>query len=126
METKYYLRIENEVFCFVVEGIHVINPKIDHLITKEDYDRFFDLQSHGKQFRLKAEPTGESLFDLVEEHTPEPIPVPPSETDLLKERVDSLEKENADLLLDSATKDLRIGQTEQDVADLLLVIGGAK
>lgn len=40
-------------------------------ITDEDYNKFFELQSQGKQFRLKEIPVGDSLFDYVEEYIPE-------------------------------------------------------
>ena len=122
---KYYLRIENDKFGFVVEGIHEIDESIDYAITQEEYDNFFDLQSQGKQFRVKKVVTGTSLFDLIEEYIPEPLPpASPSETELLKQRIELLENENADLLLDSVNKDMRIEQNETDIADLLLVVGG--
>ena len=69
---QYYLRITNNDFGFVVTGIHDISD-IDKPIMTEDYERFFELQSKGKQFRLKTIPTGTKLFDLVEEYTVEPI-----------------------------------------------------
>ena len=53
-----------------------------------------------------------------------PTPNQPSETELLKQRIELLENENADLLLDSVNKDMRIEQNETDIADLLLVVGG--
>ena len=72
MENKYYLRIENDNFGFVVDDIHQIR-ETDILITNEDYDKFFELQSLGKQFKLKEVPTGLSLFDYIEEYIPEAI-----------------------------------------------------
>lgn len=51
-------------------------------------------------------------------------PPEPTEIDRLKEKIELLENENADLLLDSVNKDIRIEQTETDIADLLLVVGG--
>lgn len=69
----YYLRIENDNnFGFLVEGIHNIK-EMDIEIIEEDYKKFFELQNQGKQFRLKAEPTGRELFDYVEEYVPEVI-----------------------------------------------------
>lgn len=122
---KYYLRIQEQKFGFIVEGIHDIDETIDHKVSNEDYDMFFELQSEGKQFRVKADATGTSLFDLIEEYIPEPLPPsPPSETELLKQRIELLENENADLLLDSVNKDIRLEQNENDIADLLLVVGG--
>ena len=122
---KYYIRIYNDTFSFVVDDIHTITPTTDYEITPEDYDKFFELQSEGKQFRVKSITTGESLFDLIEEYTPEPLPpAQPSEIELLKQRIELLENENADLLLDSVSKDMRIEQNETDMSDLLLVVGG--
>lgn len=77
MENKF-LRIENDSFCFIVEGIHIIK-ETDIKLTQEEYDRFFELQSDGKQFKLKKEPTGQSLFDLLEELEPVVDPTPSME-----------------------------------------------
>lgn len=68
----YYLRIENNNFGFVLEGINQIQEK-DIEITNEEYNQLFELQSQGKQFRLKASSTGQGLFDYVEEYIPEVI-----------------------------------------------------
>lgn len=70
MDYQYYLEIEDGNFGFIVEGIHEI--KETHIkITNDEYNRFFDLQSQGKQFRLKEQPTGLGLFDYIEEYIPE-------------------------------------------------------
>lgn len=116
----YYLRIEENNFGFVLEGLHEIK-ETDISITNADYDMFFDLQAKGKQFRLKEVPTGKELFDYVEEYTPEinQVDPVPSETDILKEKVNVLEKENADLLLDSALKDSKIETLQSDIADIM-------
>lgn len=84
---KYYLRIEDNVFGFVADGIYdILSTDIE--ITNEDYNKFFELQSQGKQFRLKQIPTGNRLFDLIEEYIPEQLlPVQPSELELLQEEV---------------------------------------
>lgn len=84
MENKYYLRIEEESFGFVLEGLHEIKEK-DIKITNEEYNSFFELQCQGKQFRLKEVPTGNGLFDYLEEYTPETIvDTTPSIDDRLK------------------------------------------
>lgn len=70
----YYLRLENNSFGFVKEGIHEINYS-DIIISPEDYNSFFELQSQGKQFKLKENITGNTLFDYIEEYIPEPIEV---------------------------------------------------
>lgn len=67
MENKYYLRIEDNSFGFVIEGIHEIK-EADIVILNEDYKLFFNLQSQGKQFGLKEVPTGTGLFDYLEEY----------------------------------------------------------
>ena len=89
MENNYYIRIQEQKFGFIVEGIHDIDETIDHKVTNEDYKTFFDLQSEGKQFRVKEVPTGETLFDLIEEYTPEPIEMPVTVS--LEERIEALE-----------------------------------
>ena len=89
MENNYYIRIQEQKFGFIVEGIHDIDETIDHKVTSEDYKTFFDLQSEGKQFRVKEVPTGETLFDLIEEYTPEPIEMPVTVS--LEERIEALE-----------------------------------
>ena len=89
MENNYYVRIQEQKFGFLVDGIHDIDETIDHKVTNEDYKTFFDLQSEGKQFRVKEAPTGETLFDLIEEYTPEPIEMPVTVS--LEERIEALE-----------------------------------
>ena len=89
MENNYYVRIQEQKFGFIVEGIHDIDETIDHKVTSEDYKTFFDLQSEGKQFRVKETPTGETLFDLIEEYTPDPIEMPVTVS--LEERIEALE-----------------------------------
>ena len=53
-------------------------------------------------------------------------PSEPTEIDVLKDKVSILEAENADLLLDSAMKDIKLKSIEKDLADLTLevVMGG--
>ena len=89
MENNYYIRIQEQKFGFIVEGIHDIDETIDHAITNEDYKTFFDLQAEGKQFRVKEIPTGKTLFDLVEEYIPAPIEIPVTVS--LEERIEALE-----------------------------------
>ena len=67
-----FLRIENNNFGFVTKEIHEI-IETDILITNEDYDTFFEMQSQGKQFKLKETPTGTGLFDYIEEYAPEVV-----------------------------------------------------
>lgn len=57
----------------------------------------------------------------MEEYAPEinQVDPVPSEIDILKEKVNVLEKENADLLLDSALKDSKIETLQSDIADIM-------
>lgn len=96
MENKYFVRIQECNFGFVVEGIHPIDESADHAISNEDYDKFFELQSKGKQFRVKENPTGDALFDLVEEYIPEAVPAPVNIS--TEERLEALEMVMLELL----------------------------
>lgn len=88
-QQKYYLRIKNKSFGFVLEGLHEIK-KTDIEISNDDYNTFFELQStEGKQFRLKEQPTGATLFDYVEAYEVEPGPV--DNTPTTEERIAALE-----------------------------------
>lgn len=88
-----YIRINNDGFGFISDDIHEVLDT-DIKISDEDYSRFFDLQYQGKQFRIKN-PNGTTLFEIVEEYTPTFENTEIGTT--LEERVDVLEKENADL-----------------------------
>lgn len=90
-----YLRIENNTFGFVTNEIHEIKES-DILISEEEYNKFFELQGKGKQFKLKEIPTGKGLFDYVEEYEPivaEMLPYEPT----LEDRISELEKIVAEL-----------------------------
>ncbi len=61
-----YLRIENGSFGFIDDRLHEKNEN-DILITEDDYNEFFEMQSSGEQFRLKkTSSNASSLFDFVE------------------------------------------------------------
>lgn len=71
---SFYLRTENNKIEFLTNEIHEIK-NTDMLLLDEEYNKFFELQSQGKQFKLKEivtlnEPPG--LFDYVEEFVNEP------------------------------------------------------
>lgn len=105
---KYFIRIQGEKFGFVVDGIHEIDEVIDYAVEQEEYNKFFELQSQGKQFRLKEDPTGKALFDYIEEYTPDPLPPrPPSQIELLQEEV--LNQSEFDLELDFRMTSLELG-----------------
>lgn len=108
MGNEYYVRIQGNTFCFVVNGIHEISKLTDYPIIQDDHDKFFILQREGKQFRPKAIPTGNTLFDYIEEYTPEPLPPgPPTEMELLQEEV-MLQAENQ-IDLDFRVTSLELG-----------------
>ena len=65
---------------------------------------------------LTSEEVGQRYIDLKNELI-KPSP-------FLQDKIDILEKENADLLLDSAIKDIQMKTLEKDLADLTLIVGG--
>lgn len=84
----FYLRTENEKIEFLVDGIHDIK-ETDMLVSDEDYDKFFEMQSQGKQYRIKNH-IGSTLFEVLEEYTPEIEELTQSTT--LEDRVMSMFK----------------------------------
>ncbi len=91
----YYLHIpenhpENRDVIFYVDGIHEITA-LDVQITTEAWQQFHEEEAEHPR-RLKENlPESGGLFDYLEEYTPEFPPLPPSETDLLKEQVAMLD-----------------------------------
>lgn len=89
MEDKYYLEIiDKNNFGFIkgdTEELQGLGTLVE--ISINDYNQFHELNSKGKQFRLKANPIGNTLFDYIEEYTLECIPCEPTEEELLKEEV---------------------------------------
>lgn len=88
---KIYLRIEENTdgelgFGFIISDIQEVLEN-DIEISIDDYNKFHELNSKGKQFRVKANPIGSTLFDYIEEYTFECIPCEPTEEELLKEEV---------------------------------------
>ncbi|MDS0525451.1 hypothetical protein NNC19_07155 [Clostridium sp. SHJSY1] len=70
----YYLRIENSSFTLVrTDWMEALGDSVrdtDIPITEEDYNKFYELNSQAKQFKLKINPIGATLFDYIEEYTP--------------------------------------------------------
>lgn len=58
----YFRLYENGEFSFTVEEF---KKDGDILIPKEDYEKFQELQSQGKQFKIK-DPTKNNLFEILE------------------------------------------------------------
>lgn len=73
---KYLSIIENS-FGFKVDGIHEI-LETDVPISDEVYNRFFELQSQGEQFRIK-DINGVTFEDIFEEVIQEDTPLTPEE-----------------------------------------------
>lgn len=58
----YFRLYENGQFTFTIEAF---KKDGDILIPKEDYDKFQELQSQGKQFKVK-DSTKNNLFEILE------------------------------------------------------------
>lgn len=108
---------------FFVEGIHSDIPSPNLSIDKELWSYLVTLNS----FKLKADFIEKDFYTIVDKDLfeeviipVEDIPVDPIPT--LDERIDSLELENAELLLTSVEQDLRVTSVEQDLADLMMEI----
>lgn len=72
MGKQYYLRIENNSFSILEDRVHQITEK-DILITNDDYNKYIQIISKGRNLTNKNNPTGNRLFDYIEESTPEII-----------------------------------------------------
>lgn len=105
MDSKVYLRIIGNNFGFIFEGRQKVE-ETDIPVTLEDYNKFYVLQVT-KRFRLKETPTGTTLFDYLEEYTPEIPPVPPTEMELLK--VEALEQSEYMVEMDYRLMNLELG-----------------
>lgn len=78
MVNKIYLRTIDNTFGFVTEGVNeVINT--DREISEEVYNKFFELQSQGKQFKIKNT-DGITFEEIFEEIIPEPTKTLPQPT----------------------------------------------
>lgn len=89
----YFLRIDeqNNAIGFVSDEIHKI-LSTDISITPEEYQQYFEGEAAGKNFRPKRNrPEKGSLFDMIEEYTPEIPDLPPSKTEMLEEQVEMLD-----------------------------------
>lgn len=58
----YFRLYENGEFSFIVEEL---KKDGDILISQKDYDKFHELQSQGKQFKVK-DSTKTNLFEILE------------------------------------------------------------
>lgn len=85
MNEQYYLRIlENGEFITLLEGYNEI-LETDIPIKTEDYIEYLNTKDVIKYYKLKEVPTGEELFDYIEEYTPEVIrDTTPTDKDRIK------------------------------------------
>lgn len=89
MGIKYLFTVhDNNTFGFKDDSINNILSG-DIKITDDIYTHFFELQSQGKQFKIK-DMNGTSFDDIFEEYTPEPVPHVPTETEILQQQVADL------------------------------------
>lgn len=84
-----YLGIVNGSIAFKVEGIHVITEN-DVEIEYGVYQRFLKEQEEGKQFRIK-DINGWAFEEIFEEYISEKLPHEPSEVELLKEQLATIQ-----------------------------------
>ena len=61
----------------------------DIQISEEIYNKFFELQCQGKQFKVKNI-NGTTFEEIFEEYTSEPVTIGKTELEILKETVDML------------------------------------
>ena len=79
MEEQSYLRIlENGQFITLLEGYNEI-LETDIPIETEDYIEYLNTKDVVKYYKLKEVPTGEGLFDYIEEYFPEHIQIEPGD-----------------------------------------------
>lgn len=101
---RYFRAGDERTFGFVIPDLFRIMPS-DVLVTDEECERYFEEEAKGKNFRCKESmPDTGSLFDMIEEYTPEIPDLPPSPTQVLQEQVlqqqlataEAIEKQEAD------------------------------
>lgn len=91
----YYIYQNGDDFGFKCDEIHEIT-EFDVPISAEIYHQFFsvqcgDVDRPGKCLRIK-DINGTTFEEIFEEYIPEPVEPEPSELDLLKARVEELER----------------------------------
>lgn len=102
-----------------------VNPTkfVDELVEKnvEIIDAFYNEEDNTTSITFAENTDLVLVNNLYLNHNPILVPKP-----TLEEKIKQLEKENADLLKDSALKDIRIETIENDMADLMkeIALGG--
>lgn len=84
---KYIFYSSNENFGFKEDSINEISST-DVRISDELYNKFFQMQSQGKQYRLK-DVNSSTFEDMFEEYIVPSTPVQPSETEIMQQTIDS-------------------------------------
>lgn len=85
-----YISLEGNKFGFKDPDIHEILPT-DVQISDEIYNRYFELQSQGKQFKINNI-NGVTFEEIFEEVIPEPPgPQPKTEVELLKDQLATMQ-----------------------------------
>lgn len=126
----YYMHIkENKIVSYYCKDIHDSIPENSIPITEElwqhlvnenktliDIDFLSSIPSLLNEDDVFLDITHKDYFYIEIPETDNDINKEPS----LSERIEILEEENAQLLIDSAVKDMKINSLESDVADILL------
>lgn len=96
---KYLFLDLDEGFGFKTDEVHEI-LETDIPISDEIYNRFFELQSQGKKFRIKNinGSTFEEIFEEVIPETIDPSTLPKSKMQLLQEQIDTLALQILDMM----------------------------
>lgn len=130
MEELFYAKIENNILIrYYQQGLdseEECNEVIKLGGICLDFELFqYCLELGQVEFNEKVESGIYTISDkdLFKQSALEVESLLVSKTEL-EIKVEDLENENADLLLDSVKKDIRIEQNELDIADLLLTMGG--
>lgn len=114
--------INNEMKGFYTDEIHgenIPNPNI--LISEDLWQELLKKEYQFKDYRKLPKKLIFELEDIIlfKEVVREALEHKPTE---VEKRIEILEGENADLLIDSAVKDSKIQMLENDLADIMLEI----
>lgn len=90
-----YIFNDNGYVGFKDKEINTI-LETDIEISDELYNKYFELQAQGKQFKIKNI-NGITFEEIFEEYIPEPVPQEPSEVDKLKAENETMKQSIAEL-----------------------------
>ncbi|MBE6055845.1 hypothetical protein [Clostridium sp.] len=111
-----YIYLDKEEFGFKDDEINNIE-QTDIEIKQEIYNKFFEEQSKGKQFKIKNL-EGKTFEEIFQEVIPEPVDpgvVEPSP-------VEKLQAENAELQKQMAKQNERLDQQNKAIAEMMNLI----